>query len=183
MTNHDDTRRRTSRRWGARTLLATMLALFVVPGVVAAAGNGAVAVRGTQLAYGTCGEHSDGYTMIGSLVGCWWITSFASRTDPSKHNVRATGTELFVGWIGSRYGSFTTTFQYTAKMDGPWGNFIEIHGRCHHPIDPTSGTGDLAGISGELSFKDVVDVDPPYYPYWGNVRIGGQTVTLGSPPR
>jgi hypothetical protein len=153
-------------------LLAAALVSLLVPGAIAAAGNGASAIRGTQLAYGTCGD-DDGYAMIGDLVGCWWITDFVSTTDESRHNVRATGTELFVGWIGSRYGSFTTTFVYTAKMDGPWVSSPEIHGRCHHPITRGSGTGDFVGISGELSFKDVVDVDPPYYPYWGSLRIAG----------
>lgn len=181
MTDQIDTSR--ANRRGPRTLLAAMLAVFVLPGVVAAAGNGAVAVKGTQQAYGTCGDLSDGYLMVGDLRGCWWITDFQSTTPDSHHNVRATGTELFVGWIGTRYGSFTTRFQYTAKMDGPWGNFIEIHGRCHHPIDKDSGTGDFVGISGELSFKDVVDVNPPYYPYWGNVRIAGQSIDLVSTAR
>lgn len=180
MTHHTSSRAGTARRWGARSLLAAMLLSLLLPGVVAAGGTGSLAIRGTQLAYGTCGPNSDGYEMTGDLVGCWWITSFESKTDESKHNVRATGTELFDGWIGSRHGTFTTTFQYTAKMDGSWVNFLEIHGRCHHPVDATSGTGDFAGISGELSFKDVVDVNPPYYPYWGSLRIAGEQLTLGS---
>ena len=167
-----------ARRWAARSMLATLL--LALSAGAAMAGNGSVAVRGTQLAYGTCGENSDGYRMTGDLDGCWWITDFVSSTDESKHNVRATGAELFIGWVGSRFGSFTTRFQYTAKMDGPWVSSPEIHGRCHHPIVAGSGTGDLAGISGELSFKDVVDVDPPYYPYWGNLRIAGQALTLDS---
>ena len=169
-----------ARRWAAQALLTAALASLLFPGTIVAAGNGAVAVRGTQLAYGTCGELSDGYAMTGDLVGCWWITKFESKTDPAKHNVLATGEELFVGWIGARYGSFTTTFEYTAKMDGPWVSSPEIHGRCHHPIARGSGTGAFEGISGELNFKDVVDVNPPYYPYWGSLRIAGQELTLGS---
>lgn len=180
MTDHSATPIGRFRRWTTRALPAAVLASLLLPGAMAAAGTGAVAVRGTQLAYGTCGDLSDGYAMTGDLVGCWWITTFESKTDPARHNVLATGTELFVGWIGSRYGSFTTTFQYTAKMDGPWVSSPELHGRCHHPITRGSGTGDFEGISGELSFKDVVDVNPPYYPYWGNVRIWGQDLTLSS---
>ena len=157
-------------------LLASLL-LAVPASAAAAAANGALTIRGTQLAYGTCGPNSDGYRMTGDLDGCWWITDFTSTTDASRHNVRATGTELFVGWLGSRYGSFTTTFEYTAKMDGPWMTSPEVHGRCHHPI--VEGDGDFAGITGELSFHDVVDVDPPYYPYWGNLRIAGQDISLG----
>ena len=172
---------RTARRARAALSLLAVVVLCALPVTVSAAGNGA-AISGTQLAYGTCGENSDGYWMTGDLVGCWYITTFESTTDASKHNVRATGTELFDGWIGSLHGTFTTTFVYTAKMDGPWGNFLEIHGRCHHPI--VEGTGDFAGITGELSFKDVVDVNPPYYPYWGNVRIPGgataHTLSIGT---
>lgn len=178
MTDHSNSRAGRARRKAARSLLAAALAAFLLPGALAAAGNGATVVRGTQGAIGTCG--GDGYVMTGDLVGCWWTTKFESTTDPLKHNVRATGEELFVGWIGSRFGSFTTTFVYTAKMDGPWGSSPEIHGRCHHPITRGSGTGDFEGISGELSFKDVVDVNPPYYPYWGSVRLTGQVLTLGS---
>jgi hypothetical protein len=178
MTDHSSSRAGPARRWGARPLLAAMLLSLLIPGTAAAGGSGSLAITGIQHEFGSCG--GDGYLMTGDLEGCWWITSFESKTDESRHNVRATGTELFDGWIGSRHGTFTTTFQYTAKMDGPWVNFIEIHGRCHHPVEASSGTGDLVGISGELSFKDVVDVNPPYYPYWGSLRIAGQTLGLSS---
>ena len=168
-----------ARRWASRALAATMLLALALPATVAA-GSGALVVRGIQLEYGSCGENSDGYEMTGDLVGCWWITDFQPQTPDDRHNLRATGTELFVGWIGSRYGSFETTFQYTAKMDGPWGTSAEIHGRCHHPIKAGSGTGDFVGITGELSFKDVVDGPTPFYPYWGSVRIAGQDLSLGT---
>ena len=169
-----------ARRWAARSLLGATLLSLMLPGVVGAAGTGALVVRGIQLEYGSCGANSDGYEMTGDLVGCWYITDFQPQSAESNHNLRATGAELFVGWIGSRYGSFETDFQYTAKFDGPWTDFIEIHGRCHHPIKAGTGTGDFVGISGELSFKDVVDVNPPYYPYWGSVRIAGEELTLGA---
>jgi hypothetical protein len=65
-------------------------------------------------------------------------------------------------------------------MDGPWVSSAEIHGRCHHPVVAGSGTGDFIGITGELRFKDVVDVNPPYYPYWGSLRIAGQDLGLNS---
>lgn len=183
MTTDATARAGTARRWGARSLLTAMLLSVLLPGS-AAAGNGAVAVSGTQLAYSTCDVgYGPGYEMTGDLVGCWTILTFESTTDESKHNLRATGTERFDGWIGDRQGSFTTTFQYTAKMDGSWVNFLEIHGRCHHPIVAGSGEGDFVGIIGELSFKDVVDVLPNHYPYWGNVRIAGEAITLGSAAR
>ena len=45
----------------------------------------------------------------------------------------------------------------------------DIFGRCHHPV--VGGTDGFAGARGEISFTDVVDVSPPYYPYWGNLRL------------
>ena len=169
-----------TRTWARRALAASVLLALALPSTVGAAGSGARAVRGIQLEYGSCGENSDGYEMTVDLVGCWWITDFQSTTPDSHHNVRATGTELFVGWIGDRYGSFETRFQYTAKMDGPWATSPEIHGRCHHPIKPGSGTGDFVGITGELSFKDDLSGPTPQYPYWGNVRIAGQDLSVGA---
>jgi hypothetical protein len=53
-----------------------------------------------------------------------------------KAHYRATGTEHFEGCLGSICGSFDTTFSFTTKTDGPWPTSPEIHGRCHHPIDP-----------------------------------------------
>ena len=153
----------------ALSLLATMLLATVAPALASAAGNGTTVVRGTQLAAGTCAD--GGYRMTGSLDGCWWIDTFESNSDPSKSNFVMRGTEHFTGCLGSTCGTFHTTYTFTAKTDGPWPTAAEIHGRCHHPIDSTKGTGGFEGASGEISFHDVVDVTPPYYPYWGNVHL------------
>ena len=51
----------------------------------------------------------------------------------------------------------------------------ELHGRCHHPI--VGGDGVFAGARGELSFTDVVDANPVYYPYWGNVQLGRKSAS------
>lgn len=162
-------------------LLAALIVSLLASGVVTA-GNGATIVRGVQKEFGSCG--GDGYAMTGSLVGCWWITKFESKTDSSKSNFRATGEELFDGCLGSICGTFTTTFSFTAKMDGPWETSAEIHGRCHHPV--TGGTGGFVGARGEISFHDVV-VSPPYYPYWGNIHLAqsgsaSTRVNVGSAP-
>jgi len=163
-------------RWAAFALVGAVAIGAALPvAAMAAHGRGATIVRGTQLAYGTCGDGT-GYLMTGALDGCWWIDTFEPRTDPSSHTLIATGEEHFTGWLGSLYGTFTTRYEYSAKMAGPWGTSPEVHGRCHHPI--TGGTGDFAGATGELSFRDVVDVDPPYYPYWGTIRIPGAAATL-----
>lgn len=157
------------RRVGRRTALPLLVALIgslLSVGAVTA-GSGASIVRGDQLAAGTCAD--GGYAMTGSLVGCWWIDTFESKSDPDKSTFRATGTEHFIGCLGSVCGTFYTTYSYTAKTDGPWPTSAEIHGRCHHPV--IGGTGGFAGASGEISFHDVVDVSPPHYPYIGNVHV------------
>jgi len=130
-------------------------------------GNGTTIVRGVQLAAGTC--EVTGYKMTGSLVGCWVIDTFETKSDPAKATLLATGTEHFTGCLGSTCGTFFTTYTFTAKYDGPWPTSAEIHGRCIHPI--IGGTGGFAGASGVISFHDVVDVSPPYFPYVGNVHV------------
>ena len=162
--------------------LGTALALVALgAGAVSAGGSGALIVRGTQLAYGTCDDPdtgAPGYLMTdGSLDGCWVIDTFDVRpVFAGKHNYVATGTEHFTGWIGNRHGTFTTRYTFTAKTDGPWDEgAAEIHGRCHHPI--TGGSGGFAGITGQLSFTDINDT-PPSYPYWGAIRLPGGAATL-----
>jgi len=171
------------RRALGRLLVAAMLMAAVIPASASAAGSGATIVRGVQLAAGTC--ENGGYAMTGALQGCWWIDTFETRSDPTKSHYRATGTEHFTGCLGAVCGTFFTTYVFTAKTDGPWPTSAEIHGRCHHPV--TGGTGGFTGASGEISFHDVVNVSPPYYPYWGSVHLAkrvlaaaGSTVRLAS---
>lgn len=161
-------------RSAALAAMALVLLAAALP-TTAAAADGATIVRGTQLAAGTCAD--GGYAMTGSLVGCWWIDTFETKSDPDKSTYVATGTEHFSGCLDSVCGTFYTTYKFSAKTDGPWPTSPEIHGRCHHPV--IGGTDGFAGASGEISFHDVVDVTPPYYPYWGNWRIasaGGSRV-------
>ena len=176
-------RARTSRRAVGRLLAAALFVAALIPASASAAGNGATIVRGIQQAAGTCAN--GGYAMTGALQGCWWIDTFETKSDPTKSHYRATGTEHFRGCLGSVCGTFTTTYSFTAKTAGPWPTSAEIHGRCHHPV--TGGTGGFRGASGEISFHDVVNVSPPYYPYWGNVHLAkgslaaaGSTVRLAS---
>ena len=150
--------------------VALTVALLLTVGLAASAvagGRGATTVRGTQLAAGTC--PNGGYAMTGSFEGCWWIDTFETKSDPDKAHYRATGTEHFEGCLGAVCGTMTTTYSFTAKTDGPWPTSAELHGRCHHPV--TGGTEGFAGATGEISFHDVVNVSPPYYPYWGNVHV------------
>lgn len=162
-------------RSAALAAMALVILASALP-TTAVAATGATVIRGTQLAAGTCAD--GGYAMTGSLVGCWWIDTFETKSNPDKATYVATGTEHFIGCLGSVCGTFYTTYKFSAKTDGPWPTSPEIHGRCHHPV--IGGTDGFAGVSGEISFHDVVDVTPPYYPYRGNVRVasaGGSHVT------
>src|SRR5262245_34833536 len=157
-------------------LAAVALLVPALAATTSAAGGGAVVVTGVQRAYGTCTDavYGDGYEMTGDLTGCWWITDFQSATAPDKHNFHATGTEHFRGCLyETTCGEFDTTYTFSAKTDGAWAEgAAEIHGRCHHPIDGDSGTEGFAGITGELSFHDVLSgPDSPNYPYWGPLRL------------
>ena len=151
------------------SLAAALFLAATLAATASAGGRGATIVRGTQLAAGTC--DNGGYAMTGSFVGCWWIDTFETKSDPDKAHYRATGTEHFEGCLGAVCGTLTTTYSFTAKTDGPWPTSAELHGRCHHPV--TGGTDGFAGATGEISFHDVVNVSPPHYPYWGNVRLAG----------
>lgn len=142
-----------------------------VPVTVEAGGRGATIVRGIQHEYGTCGGGT-GYLMTGDIEGCWWIDTFDVKPLPVQGTLLARGREHFTGRIGSRYGTFYTTYTFTAKFEGD----TELHGRCHHPV--VGGDGDFAGISGVLNFTDVVDTDPVYYPYWGNLRFPGDKAAI-----
>ena len=148
-------------------IVAAGLLAAIIPGTASAGGAGATVVRGVQYEYGSCGN-DDGYLMDGSLKGCWWVDTFDVKPMPVQGTMLATGREHFIGCLGTVCGSFETTYTYTARFDGA----TELHGRCHHPIDPTKGTGGFAGARGELSFTDVVDVEPFSYPYWGNIQLG-----------
>ena len=162
-------------------IVAAGLLAAIIPATALAGGGGATVVRGVQGEYGSCGN-DDAYVMHGSLEGCWWVDTFDVKPMPVQGTMLATGKEHFIGCLGSVCGSFETTYTYTARFDGA----TELHGRCHHPIDPTKGTGGFAGARGELSFTDVVDVEPFSYPYWGNIQLGrvgsaeSATVTLSS---
>jgi hypothetical protein len=50
--------------------------------------------------------------------------------------------------------NFTTTYKFESKWDPDVSTGVEVKGRCEHPI--VAGTGDFAGITGRVDFKDVV---------------------------
>ena len=159
-------RHRSSGRRALLVVILALLAALLTTGAVSAR-SGATIVRGIQHEAGSCRD--GGYAMTGALEGCWWVDTFNTRSDPDRSIFLAWGAEHFEGCMGTVCGTFWTTYTYTAKSVGPWVDFIELHGRCHHPV--IRGEGGFAGASGEISFHDVVDVSPPYYPYVGNVLL------------
>ena len=105
--------------------------------------------------------------MEGDLEGCLYTDIKTQKSSPSG-TYRETGTELFVGSLGDRSGTFETTYRFEAKYDLAG---EEIFGRCQHPIARGSGTGDFEGVTGILLFKDVLEAgEDPYFPYRGHLR-------------
>jgi hypothetical protein len=103
--------------------------------------------------------------MSGSLVGCWYTYVSASQFNPSGTYVEQ-GTEIFVGCMNGRCGTFETIYAFTAKyVDDTFAQ--EIHGRCEHRI--VGGTGDFAGAIGVILMKD--DVITPKFDYRGHISL------------
>ena len=62
-----------------------------------------------------------------------------------------TGTETFVGCVGTNCGTLDWAFQASGKFDLQTNTLITAHGEAHI----TGGTGDLAGASGSFRFTAV----------------------------
>jgi hypothetical protein len=138
--------------------------LAALGAIVTAFGSGATQISG-QAAFdadGACTEIPSPFAMqiTGDLVGCWYTHGWDVVQDTPSGVYAERGTERFIGCLadGTTCGTFDTTYKFTAKFaaDGS-----EIHGRCQHPI--TFGTGDFAGITGRVDFKDDVEAGVFYY--------------------
>jgi len=157
----------------AVALAAASCCLVAAP--ASASENQVSGIQSTATA-SVCGEPSLGsYTMTGGLIGCWYTDTFnpkkSNASASGKYQVIYTGTEHFTGCLdsdrdggcsGDPTGTFYTTFTFTAQFDL---TLTEIRGRCHHPI--VSGTGDFAGATGVINFKD--DISNGTSPYMGHV--------------
>jgi hypothetical protein len=103
----------------------------------------------------------------GSLTGCWYTNIETAKLTPSGVYLE-TGQEYFVGSLnGGPIGTFTTTYRFESKFTS---DFVEVHGRCQHPIVEGSGTGGFAGATGRLNFKDIIG-DPVTYVYRGQITL------------
>ena len=153
----------------------TWLAVVVLGVAASLAATGAASAAGTTQVDGiqmlvSLGDPldpaDDGYWMSGygdgrpALIGWWRTTSFQLGVITPSGVVTGTGTEEFEGCLDANgdascggsepAGTLRFSFESSAKYDLV--TFAQEHGRCHHPI--TGGTGDFAGATGVLRFKD-----------------------------
>jgi len=127
---------------------------------------GAIAVSGTQLVENVAPCAPGSFKMIGSLTGCWTIDTFVEQVASPGIYV-ASGTEHFVGCVGSLCGTLYSTFVFVGKFDAS-GN--EVWGGCHHPI--VGGTGGFAAATGDLNFRDLPNGTPlPPAEYKGRIVL------------
>jgi hypothetical protein len=151
--------------------------------VAAPAGAATNQVTGLQSpgAFGPCTDPAASLTMTGGLVGCWYEDTFdlkkGNESASGKYQLIYSGTEHFTGCLdtdddgqcsGDPTGTLYFTFTFTTQVDAL--TLAEIRGRCHHPI--VAGTGDFAGATGVLNFKD--DVSNPAFvtsPYMGHISF------------
>lgn len=108
--------------------------------------------------------------MSGDLRGCWYTDVLTAKDNGAPSGVYLeTGQEMFVGTIGGKTGSFTTTYKFESKWDPDVSSLVEVKGRCQHPI--AAGAGGFAGITGRVDFQDVITASGTTYVYRGHVNV------------
>lgn len=153
------------------TMMALISVVFATPSQTRV--DGAVQISGIG-AYSGPGECTDpegqgasyALTLNGSLSGCHYTFVETARCSEGGTYFEA-GTETFVGLYNGAYGTFGTTYVYTAKFKDCSNLGGEVVGRCQHPIIRGSGTGAFAGVIGRLDFKD--DIQTGTFPYRGHL--------------
>jgi hypothetical protein len=126
-----------------------------------------------------CGPPPPGYedfttypplVMTGDLEGCWYTRVDAFRDNGAPSGVyMESGQEVFVGTLnGEEEGIFVTSYRFESKWTPDVSTGSEVHGRCQHPL--VAGTGDFAGATGRVDFKD--DVTTGLYYYRGHITLG-----------
>jgi hypothetical protein len=152
----------------------------------AAAANGTTQVDGVMRlvsAGDPLDSTDDVYWMDGygggapALVGYWYTRTFELGVFTPSGVLTATGTEEFVGCLdadGDRgcdasepVGTLWFAYEFSGKFDVV--TFTEEHARCHHAV--TGGTGDFAGVTGQLRIKDDPETGCSYYS--GHIAPGG----------
>jgi len=158
------------KRFGYLSVMIVTLLALIIPSSALAAG----ATQFSGVAYwpsdGQCTSDPEGVgntyrvVMTGDLEGCHYTFVETATCSPSGA-YNETGHEVFVGTYNGQAGTFRTTYRFTAKYNNCT-DFLELQGRCQHPIIDGSGTGVFEGMSGRLNMRDNtvagVAVDFPY---------------------
>lgn len=106
--------------------------------------------------------------MTGDLQGCHYTFVETAVCSPGGA-YNETGHEVFVGQYNGEFGTFETTYRFTAKYNNCT-DFKEVTGRCQHPLVDGSGTGVFEGMTGRLDMRDqVVDGAGVAFPYRGHL--------------
>jgi hypothetical protein len=146
---------RTMKRFGYLSVLIVTLLALIVPSSALAAG----ATQFSGIAYwdvnGQCHD-LEGFSYVvvltGDLQGCHYTFVETATCSPSGA-YNETGHEVFVGTYNGQAGTFGTTYRFTAKYNNCT-DFLELQGRCQHPIVAGSGTGVFEGMTGRLDMWD-----------------------------
>lgn len=157
-----------NRKRAISGMLAAAAALLVLVMPAGAAGMTQITAVGTPAQPGECTELSSFVTfrLTGDLVGCWYTPELEAVHSSPSGTYRERGAEVFIGCLadGTTCGTFNTTYQFEAKYDE---SLAEIFGHCEHPL--VSGTGDFAGITGEVFVKD--DVQAGLFYWRGHIAL------------
>lgn len=160
--------------------IAVFVAVFTLMALVAPAGAapGNERVGGLGLPAAPGGAPCDdpahagadyAIAMQGDLEGCIYGYVTLARFHEGSGTYQERADETFVGTYHGLSGTFDLIENFTAKYDPDTGD--QVFGRCKHPVVAGSGTGDLAGVSGRLDFKD--DVAAGNAPYKGHLSLNG----------
>lgn len=142
---------------------------------VTARANGNTQISGTGVFDGgtNCGDPPAGFAdyywftleLAGDLVGCLYTLPLDGKV--TKGNTyQEWGVEVVEACLDENgngscdlnepFGMFETSYHFTSRWAGVPFESDQLNGRCQHPITVGSGTGDFAGVTGRLDFKDDV---------------------------
>jgi hypothetical protein len=152
-------------------VMLVMLLALIIPSPALAAGATQFSGTGVLAKPGDCTDFDNAsyaVVMSGDLTGCHY-SFIESAVITSSGAYNETGTEVFVGFYNGVAGTFTTHYRFTAKYTNST-DWIEVEGRCQHPIDAGSGTGVFEGMTGRLDMRDnVVNGVAINFPYKGHL--------------
>ena len=172
-----------------RRILVLAVAMVVLALAAPASAGGATQISGVGLFDGVFGDRGDcdgtgtgswdlAISISGDLNGCLYQTFVDGAFRPGGAYFEV-GTEVFVGCLGTKCGTFDTTYVFSGEYEEIANFDTEIFGRCQHPIVGNSGTADFLGATGRLDFKDVIvrddegNVTDVFFPMRGHIDLAG----------